>query len=203
MDTRRHIAALAIAMLGLAALPAKAHAQAVTDTGCLALAAAVKASVHDAATRTGSGAAPPVRTARRRGANRQSLASRPVSCGRTAAVSSAAFRNALAGLGMAVSWDDRGPMQPGDYCLSHDLAQCFPGTRELAPLSESQHLFVQDAWQGVRAGIRQQMPFGTASDITWFRADDLSATLAISLGATVERPGRRLQRHRSYSRYRD
>ncbi|MDZ7770683.1 MAG: hypothetical protein U5K38_17245 [Woeseiaceae bacterium] len=117
-------------------------------------------------------------------------------------MASAAFRDALAGLSMAVSWDDRGPMNPGDYCLSHDLAQCYPGTTELAPLSASQHLFVEDAWQGVRAGIRQQMPFGTASDITWFRADDLAATLAISLSATVERPGRRINRQRSYSRHR-
>lgn len=203
MDTRRHVAAFVIAMLGLAALPAKAHAQAVTDAGCSALAAAVKGSVHDAAVRTGSGAAPPARTARhRQGANRPALASRPVSCGRTAAVASAAFRDALAGLSMIVSWGDSGPMQPGDYCLSHDLAQCYPGTMELAPLSASQHRFVQDAWQGVRAGIRQQMPFGTASDITWFRAGDLSATLAISLSATVERPGRRVHRQRSYSRYR-
>ncbi|MEX0709133.1 MAG: hypothetical protein WD078_14305 [Woeseia sp.] len=203
MVTRRHLSALAIAMLGLAALPAKAYAQAVTDAGCLALAAAVKAGVHDAAVRAGNGAAPPVRVARhRQRAMRQALTTRPVSCGRTAAVASAAFRDALAGLSMAVSWDDRGPMNPGDYCLSHDLAQCYPGTTELAPLSASQHLFVQDAWQGVRAGIRQQMPFGTASDITRFRADDLSATLAISLSATVERPDRRLNRQRSYSHHR-
>lgn len=204
MVTRRHLSALAIAMLGLAALPAKAYAQAVTDAGCLALAAAVKAGVHDAAARAGNGAAPPVRVARhRQGAMRQALATRPVSCGRTAAVASAAFRDALAGLSMAVSWDNRGPMNPGDYCLSHDLAQCYPGTTELASLSAAQHLFVQDAWQGVRAGIRQQMPFGTASDITWFRADDLSATLAISLSATVERPGRRVRQQRSYLHYRD
>lgn len=201
MAARQHVVAFAIVMLGLAALPA--HAQAVTEAGCLALAAIVKAGVHDAAARDGSGAAPPVRTARHRhGANRQAVLSRPVSCGRTAAVASSAFRDALAGLGIAVSWDDRGPMRPGDYCLGHDLAQCYPGTTELAPLSPSQHVFVQDAWRGVTAGIRQQMPFGTESDITWFRTDDLSATLAISLGATVE-PGRRAHRQRRYTRYRD
>jgi len=202
MDTRRLIAAFAIAMLGTATLPAQA--QAVTDAGCQALAAAVKAGVHDVAVRTGSGAAPPVRTARhRQGVARQALATRPVSCGRTAAVASAAFRDALAGLGMAVSWEDRGPLPPGDYCLSHDLAQCYPGTMQLVPLSESQRLFVQNAWQGVTAGVRQQMPFGTASDISWFRAADLSATLAISLSATVERPGRQVHRQQSYFRYQD
>ncbi len=204
MDTHLHAAVLAMAMLGLEVLPATAHAQAVTDAGCQVLAAAVSAGVHDVAARTGGGAAPPVRTSGQRyGANRQALASRPVSCGRTAAVASAAFRDALAGLGIAVSWGDRGPMQSGDYCLSHDLAQCYPATTELAPLSASQRLFVHDAWQGVRAGIRQQMPFGTASDITWFRADDLQATLAISLNATVERPGRRVNRQRRFSRQRE
>lgn len=203
MDTRRRVAAFAIAILRLSVLPTISNAQAVTDAGCLALAAAVKAGVHNAAARAGSGAVPPVRAVwHRQGANRPALAAGPVSCGRTAAVASAAFRDALAGLSMTVSWDDRGPMNPGDYCLSHDLAQCYPGTTNLAPLSASQHLFVHAAWQGVRAGIRQQMPFGTASDITWFRADDLSATLAISLSATVEQPGRRVRRQRSYARYR-
>jgi hypothetical protein len=164
------------------------NAQAVNEGGCAALAEAVRNGVFDIAARTGSGGATgPVATLP---SDTPAGDGQPQSCGRTAAVASAAFGSALASFNLPVEWNFRGnyrgPMLPGPFCLLPDLAQCFPRFPPDAVLSAQGRSFVADAWQGVAAGIRRQMPFGTASDISYFRSPELATTLAISLSATVE-----------------
>jgi hypothetical protein len=165
------------------------HAQDIREGGCEALADAVAVGIGDIVAAGGS-ARPASGTLQPRPVNGKYRQS----CGRTAAVASAAFSKALASYNLNVNWSEHYPIAPGDYCHSADLSRCYPGTPSIAPAASDRTLFVRRAWQGVSAGIRQQMPFGTASDISYFQAPELATTLRISLSATVDRPQKRFDR---------
>jgi hypothetical protein len=108
-------------------------------------------------------------------------------CGSTAEVTTRAFSQALAVLNMSVRWN--GPMDPGDYCLSGDLSQCYPGPRAGEPMLSPNHLaFVYDAWKGVRNAVASQMPLGTASGVSSFTPASLESALSSNLGETVDGP---------------
>ena len=114
----------------------------------------------------------------------------PAYCGRTAQATTHAFGQAMYTLGIPVSWDDDSypGIPPGDYCLSHDLSQCYPRTRDLIGGSTAMQLsFVHDAWKAVRNGVAAQMPYGVQSDMSVFEADTLAAVLQDGLRREIDR----------------
>ncbi|MGH8195048.1 MAG: hypothetical protein ACREQ8_11695 [Woeseiaceae bacterium] len=80
-------------------------------------------------------------------------------------------------------------MNPGDYCLSGDLSQCYPGEEPGTPmLPSNQRAFVHDAWKGVRNAVASQMPLGTASGVSTFTSASLDLALSSHLNASVDGP---------------
>lgn len=98
-------------------------------------------------------------------------------CGDTAAVASRAFTQALQGFDFRISWN-REWISPGDYCLSHDIRQCYPSGDPFSPLPRNRDFaFVYKAWQGVTEVLAAQMPYGTAGDLVNFSDGSLAASL--------------------------
>jgi hypothetical protein len=109
-------------------------------------------------------------------------------CGNSARATSEGFSEALANLGMPVTWTGA-PTRPGDHCHSHDLGQCYPLPHPFsASLPPSHVAFVYDAWTGIRKGVALQMPFGIASGIAQFTPESLNRALASSLNVYVAGP---------------
>ena len=149
------------ALLAVAAAPTlPAHA----DDGCEVLKERVKARVYASATEFAiDRPAVRVHTFNRGGAVGSIISGRQT-CGSTIEVTTKAFSESLASLNMPVGWNGQSPMDRGDYCLSHDLRQCYPSQSPLFPsLSPNQLAFVHDAWRGVRDAVASQMPYGPAS----------------------------------------
>ncbi|MGH7130202.1 MAG: hypothetical protein ACREIV_16655, partial [Planctomycetaceae bacterium] len=108
-------------------------------------------------------------------------------CRNTIEVTTRAFTQALAALNMPVRWNE--PRDPGDYCLSGDLSQCYPGPYPGRPtLPPNRLAFVYDAWQGVRNAVASQMPIGTTGNVAAFTTASLSAALSSHLDAAVDGP---------------
>lgn len=109
-------------------------------------------------------------------------------CISTAQATTRGFSEALAALNMPLIWTS-GPMNPGDYCISRDLRECYPSQHPLNPSLPPSHVaFLDDAWAGVRKGIALQMPFGTATGVSQFTLESLDATLSSSLKSSVGGP---------------
>ncbi len=107
-------------------------------------------------------------------------------CALTAATASRAFGEAVRATGVEVSWHGSDPLDPGDYCLSHFLDQCYPRSRPGIFAQSSIHdAWIAVAWDTVVAGLKQGMPFGAASDFVYFRPAPLADRLALSLGITL------------------
>jgi hypothetical protein len=181
---------MAKGILALAAILAATHTvEANAADGCTILEDLVKRSVHASATEYY-----PRQPARRvhsfaRGGSVGSTVTGKQACPNTAEVTTRAFSRALAGLNMPISWNRRGPMNPGDYCLSGDLSQCYPSQYPLYPsMGPHQMAFVYDAWKGVRRAVAAQMPFGTAAGLAQFNPDSLEVALSSSLQTSVDGP---------------
>lgn len=120
------------------------------------------------------------------------IADRPVSCGTTAAVTSAAFSATLASYGFDVGWNNGAPGHPGDQCLSHYISQCYPEFRTGRSVpTGTERSFVKNAWLGVQSGVSLHMPFGPLSDLVYFEPTLLDATLATSLAVSLSQSERR------------
>jgi hypothetical protein len=154
-----------------------------SDDGCGVLQRLVQNGVHAAATQF---AVHRVGLVNGRNGINPSRARRQL-CRSTVEATTRAFGEALAALNMSVRWN--GPMDPGDYCLSGDLSQCYPGPRAGEPMPPSNQLaFVYDAWKGVRNAVASQMPLGTASGVSAFTPASLDSALSSNLGETVDGP---------------
>lgn len=158
------------------------------EDGCQVLEELVRDSVRASATEYGgAGHARGARLRGRAGAVGSTFTGRQV-CANTSEVTTRAFGEALAALNMRVTWN-RGPMDPGDYCLSGDLSRCYPShSPSLPAMSSNQLAFVYDAWKGVRSAVASQMPFGTAAGLSQFTPGSLDAALDSSLGVAMDRP---------------
>lgn len=158
------------------------------EDGCTMLQELVKAKVYESATGSGRDEA----AGRGEGTTKTGAVGSTLggsqSCPRSARAASAGFNDALAALGMSVTWTGS-PMNPGDYCLSHDLGQCYPALHPFSPALPPNHTaFVADAWTGVREAVASQMPFGTAAGIAHFTPEALEAALASGLPVYMEGP---------------
>ena len=115
-----------IALLVLMQPPANAAAKGTDADGCVLLANTVESAVLRAAGRSDVGAG------RQAGDDHSASGGLnpkgPASCNETTRVTTAAFSAALHKIGMPVGWGYM-PPNPGDYCYSHYLDQCYPTVR--------------------------------------------------------------------------
>lgn len=165
-------AVLVLAFAGAAAAP-PAAGQEVVDEGCAALADAVHAAVTEFVDAGGFGTRPAATLTGGGGF----VDGTPLSCGRTAAVASAAFGHAFARVGVPVEWPAAGLAALG-YCTLHDLERCQPAGRDAG---------VVDAWQAVVGCLERYMPFGTDGDVSRFRTGDLAVALAVALAGAARK----------------
>jgi hypothetical protein len=158
------------------------HAPATSaDDGCAVLQKLVKTNVYASAMDFGRNA-----TGRSGAVGSTEGGSR--TCGNGAQATSRGFSEALADLGMPVTWTGA-PTNPGDYCHSHDLGQCYPSQHPFSASLPPGHVaFVYDAWTGIRKGVASQMPFGIAAGIAQFTPESLDAALASGLNVYVDGP---------------
>lgn len=109
------------------------------------------------------------------------------SCANTSNAVSAGFTHALAQLGIYVRWSylststgstGPGPTGSGNVCLSHDLGKCYPFVDPAGPAATPPDFrMVTDTWDRLSGGVAVNMPWGTSSDIAFFRASSLSVSL--------------------------
>jgi hypothetical protein len=117
-----------------------------------------------------------------------SIATGTLVCANTAEAVTRAFTEALGTLNVPVTWG-RGPVNPGDYCLSGDLTRCYPFENPLTPiLLPNQLAFVDDVWKGVCNAVASHMPFGPANGIARFTSLSLNSALSFHLKASVDSP---------------
>ncbi len=100
---------------------------------------------------------------------------------------SGAFRLAMASVGVEVRWSDE-PMDPGDYCLSGFLAQCYPRRVTMTSGSSNPNaLMVHQAWSVVSQAVMRTMANPYSSNEVRFDPDQLRLQLGLVL-RTIERP---------------
>lgn len=176
-------ATAALLFVGLASTIARADG----DNGCEVLEELVKASVY-ASTAKFAAERPMARASvfgRDGGAVGSILSGRQV-CGSTIEVTTRAFSESLASLGMPIGWNRQLPTGRGHSCSGHDLRQCYPlQSPFFSALSPIQLAFVHDAWKGVREAVASQMPYGPASDLSRFTSGSLESALAGNLRTSV------------------
>ncbi|MGB5739223.1 MAG: hypothetical protein WBM54_07735 [Woeseia sp.] len=124
-------------------------------------------------------------------------------CATATATVSRAFANAMRGMGVELLWGNGRTLDPGDYCLSHYLDQCYPRRSGLdLGYALSNDTVIAAAWATVTANVRQAMPFGVQSDIVYFDSTQLATTLTSSLDVTLRTPGWGVQLHQGPARAR-
>lgn len=123
-------------------------------------------------------------------------------CAHVAKTVSQAFTSAMMSAGMEVSWHRDhydGPPDPGDYCLSGFLSQCYP--QPSPPLSNSilgaQDTLVRNSWAAVSQAVMREMYNPFSSDEVRFRDNDLKLRLGLSL-RSIDDP--RMYERRGYER---
>lgn len=104
-------------------------------------------------------------------------------CDQTAQSASAGFTKAMATMNVFVRWQTPED-QRGDYCLSHDIEQCYPGRNPYAPYTAAESRLVADAWWSVLRAVRASMPPG-GGDTSRFVAAELRQQVASELNRTT------------------
>ncbi len=165
----------AVALMTLA-ISARADSMAVAADGCAELARAVYDEVEAAATSGLRQAGPWVIGPPDR---RVSI------CGSTTRTVSRAFRLAMASAGVDVRWADE-PMNPGDFCLSGFLAQCYPRSRTPGGGSDPVEVMVREAWAAVSHAVMRSMANPYSSNEVRFDPDEMRLQIGLAL-RTVER----------------
>ncbi len=176
---KRTFAVLAI-LLGIGMLDGDARAQMtpVAVDGCAKLARVIYTEVSASAT-YGPG---------RSGPWLIDLGQGDISvCKHASRTVSRAFTSAMMSAGFDVNWrrdDDDGPADPGDYCLSHYLSQCYP-KRYPYPVSgfasSSDLAMIGKSWAAVSQAVMREMYNPISSDEVRFRESDLKLRLGLAL----------------------
>lgn len=107
-------------------------------------------------------------------------------CSHAAKTVSQAFTSAMMTAGLEVYWRRDGydgPPDPGDFCLSGFLSQCYPN--QSPPLSNTlygaNNTLVQKTWAIVSQAVMRDMYNPFSSDEVRFRDNDLKLRLGLSL----------------------
>jgi len=104
-------------------------------------------------------------------------------CKNAAKTVSQAFTSALMSAGIDVDWRN-GRGDPGDFCLSAFLSQCYPDRFPLSTMTFSSDIaFVQNSWAIVSQVVMQDMYNPVSSNEVRFRDNDLKLRLGLSLRA--------------------
>ena len=172
MAKRIFAALISALVLGLATPQTQAQLSPIVVDGCAKLARVVYTEVSAAA----------VYGPNRAGPWSINLGQGELSvCGNTAKTVSQAFTSAMLSAGIAVSWP-RDYTDPGDYCLSHYLSQCYPNRNQvLYSMIGTDSAFVQQSWSIVSQSVMREMYNPFSSDEVRFRDDDLKLRLGLSL----------------------
>ncbi len=102
-------------------------------------------------------------------------------CKSAAKTVSQAFTSALMSAGIDVDWSNGG-RNPGDFCQSAFLSQCYPDRYPNTTTTFSSDItFVQNSWAIVSQAVMQQMYNPVSSDEVRFRDNDLKLRLGLSL----------------------
>ena len=176
MPTRK-FTLVACAVFGIAVTgSADAQEIEVTADGCAELARAVYDEVASAAA-----------DARRSGPWVIGPRFRPVStCASATRTVSRAFRLAMASTGGDVRFG-REPMDPGDFCLSGFLPQCYPQRYpSIDGGSAPQAVIVHSAWMAVAQTVMRSMANPYSSNEIRFDPDELRLQLGLAL-RTIDR----------------
>lgn len=169
---RRTLAAVLAAISITAALPGEAAAQdpIVGVDGCAILAVLVYTEV----TREGLGAGPGQ-------AGAWPGPTEVTICNETTRRVTMAFSSALQQMNIFVSWG-RHPGDSGDYCLSHDLSQCYPDRNPyMPPFSDTQAAFVTSSWDAVKRAVAADLQTGNVVDVVRFERTSLERRLRLEL----------------------
>jgi hypothetical protein len=85
---------------------------------------------------------------------------------------------------MVIGWE---PPDPGDYCLSGDLSQCYPGLDD-PHVPRSGLAFLYETWHGVSSAVQSLMPAGSTAGVAVFSEASLDEALASQLDRSVAAP---------------
>jgi hypothetical protein len=163
---------------------ANAAAKRMEVDGCTLLASTIESAVLSAAGRSSVRAIMPKRGDRL--GFREIITKGPASCDDTTRITTAAFSAALFKIGMPVGWGHM-PPDPGDYCYSHYLEQCYPRLVSGYMASSAKQLkFVSDAWNAVNIGVRSFMPYGTAGNLSSFSPGILKLSMIGAVASNVD-----------------
>jgi len=108
-------------------------------------------------------------------------------CTHTAKTVSRAFSSAMLSAGISVEFERYG-RDPGDFCMSAFLSQCYPSRYPLeSPSIGLNSAMVSQSWSIVSRAVMHEMYNPFSSDEVRFRDDDLRLTIGLSL-RSVNRP---------------
>ncbi len=150
----------------------QASAREVSVDGCATLARAVYSEVYSAAAYGPGWSGPWL------------INSDPgdiVVCKQASKTVSRAYTSAMLGAGIDIVW--RGSdNDPGDYCLSAFLSQCYPDRYPLdTSMSVTTQRYVQNSWTAVMQSVMREMHNPISSNEVRFSDDDLRLRLGLSL----------------------
>lgn len=171
MAKRNFAALVAILLLGPGTHSARAESVSITVDGCAELARVVYSEVSGAALYGPGKSGPWVIDS---GQGDVSV------CSHTAKTVSRAFTSAMTSAGFPVVWFEG--FDPGDYCLSHYLSECYPNRFPIDGSGfDANTLFVQKSWSVVSQSVMRHMHNPFSSDEIRFRNNDLKLRLGLSL----------------------
>ena len=108
-------------------------------------------------------------------------------CTHAAKTVSRAFSSAMMSAGISVTWQAY-PGDPGDFCLSAFLSQCYPSRYPYeSPSIGVDSAMVSQSWAIVSRAVTREMYNPISSDEVRFRDNDLRLRLGLSL-RSVNRP---------------
>ena len=166
------------ALLGLPQHDARAQPIAVSVDGCTKLARVVYDEVFAAALYGPSSSGPWL----------IDIGQGDISvCTHAAKTVSRAFSSAMMSAGISVTWQPY-PRDPGDFCLSAFLSQCYPSRYPFeSPGIGVDSAMVSQSWAIVSRAVTREMYNPISSDEVRFRDSDLRLRLGLSL-RSVNRP---------------
>lgn len=101
------------------------------------------------------------------------------SCASTSSVVSSAYAKALAQFGLYVRWSYLTP-DPGYACLRRDIGTCHPFPDPMGPrLSPPDRALIGNRWNRVRNAVTAYMPWGTETDMSYFRVSALAGSVYV------------------------
>lgn len=159
-------------MVGIPATEAQAQVKPIAVDGCAKLARVIYSEVS-AAVVFGPGNSGPWMIDIGRG--------EIAVCSSAAKTVSQAFTSAMLSAGIDVDWRGGGG-DPGDYCLSAFLSQCYPDRFPMSAMTYSSDItLVQNSWAIVSQAVMQEMFNPVSSNEVRFRDNDLKLRLGLSL----------------------